>query len=50
MVIEAIHSVALECGCGRCVACKASAGDKQAIAEVFIAINDAEAKREAAPK
>lgn len=41
MVMEAIHSTALSCGCGRCLACRASAGDMQAIAEVFVAVHDA---------
>lgn len=44
-VMEAIHSTALSCGCGKCIACRASAGDQDAIAQVFIAVADDQARR-----
>ena len=40
LVMEAIHSTALSCGCGKCTACRASAGDQDALAEVFVAVQD----------
>lgn len=30
MLKEAIHSTALSCGCGKCVACRAADGDEEA--------------------
>lgn len=41
MLMEAIHSTALSCGCGDCDACKASAGDEAALARVIATVHDA---------
>lgn len=46
MVMEAIHSTALSCRCGTCKACRASAGDLIALAEVFAAVTEADERRE----
>ena len=41
LLMEAIHSTALSCGCGSCTACRASAGDEAALASVFLAVSEA---------
>ena len=43
LLMEAIHSTALSCGCGTCLACRASAGDRDAMVEVLAAAQDADA-------
>jgi hypothetical protein len=45
MIMEAVHSTALSCGCGRCTACRASAGDQDAIAEVYDAVAEDQDRR-----
>lgn len=46
ILMEAIASSAMSCGCGTCVTCRAAHGDQEAIAQVMAAIYQLDAEEQ----